>query len=229
MLSQKTALQLVLCLTIGFSAAACSDDGGETDNSTSTSTSTSASGSATSSSSAGQGGGTGGTDGQGGGTGGSDVGTGGQGGGTGGSDVGTGGQGGGTGGAGTGGEGGEGGSAPAGDPLCGAGTATFADVRPILTTTCAGCHGNAGPAAAGLDLRANAAHGELVNGNSTECTGRKLVVPGKPSESYIINKVRGSGLCGDDTRMPPPDSGNALPEASIKKINDWICAGAPQQ
>ncbi|CAN97715.1 MULTISPECIES: c-type cytochrome domain-containing protein [Sorangium] len=226
MLSQKTALQLVLCLTIGFSAAACSDDGGETDNSTSTSSSTSSS--ATSSSSAGQGGGTGGTDGQGGGTGGTD----GQGGGTGGSDVGTGGQGGGTGGAGTGGEGGEGGeggSAPAGDPLCGAGTATFADVRPILTTTCAGCHGNAGPAAAGLDLRANAAHGELVNGNSSECTGRKLVVPGKPSESYIINKVRGSGLCGDDTRMPPPDSGNALPEASIKKINDWICAGAPQQ
>ncbi|WP_441290932.1 c-type cytochrome domain-containing protein [Sorangium sp. KYC3313] len=223
MLSQKTALQLVLCLTIGFSAAACSDDGGETDTSTSSSTSSSAS---SSSSSAGQGGGTGGTDGQGGGTGGSDVGTGGQGGGAGGSDVGTGGQGGGAGGAGT---GGEGGSAPVGDPLCGAGTATFADVRMILNTTCAGCHGNNGPASAGLDLRANAAHGELVNGNSTECTGRKLVVPGKPSESYIINKVRGSGLCGDDSRMPPMTAGAALPEASIKKINDWICAGAPAQ
>ncbi|WP_438039698.1 c-type cytochrome domain-containing protein [Sorangium sp. So ce128] len=222
MLSQKTALQLVLCLTIGFSAAACSDDGGETDTSTSTSTSSSTS-SSSSSSSAGQGGGTGGTDGQGGGTGGSDVGTGGQGG-TGGADVGTGGQGGGTGGAGT---GGEGGSAPS-DPLCGADTATFADVRPILTTNCAGCHGNAGPAAAGLDLRANAAHGELVDGDSTECAGKMLVVPGKPSESYIINKVRGTGLCGDDTRMPPPASGMALPEASIKKINDWICAGAPQ-
>ncbi|WP_437526611.1 c-type cytochrome domain-containing protein [Sorangium sp. So ce726] len=227
MLSHKTALQLVLSLTVGLAAAACSDDSGETDTSTSTSSSSSGStsGSTTSSSSAGQGGGTGGTDGQGGGTGGEDVGTGGQGGGTGGSDVGTGGQGGGTGGAGT---GGEGGSAPAGDPLCGADTATFADVRTILTATCAGCHGNAGPAAAGLDLRANAAHRELVDGDSTECAGKTLVVPGKPSESYIINKVRGTGLCGDDTRMPPPASGAALPEASIKKINDWICAGAPQ-
>jgi hypothetical protein len=222
MLSQKTALQLVLCLTIGFSAAACSDDGGETDTSTSTSSSSSSSSSSSaSSSSAGQGGGTGGTDGQGGATGGGEGGSGGQGGATGGGEGGSGGQGG-QGGA------GEGGSAP-GDPLCGAGTATFADVRMILNTTCAGCHGNAGPAAAGLDLRANAAHGELVNGASSECTGRMLVVPGKPSESYIINKVRGTGLCGDDTRMPPPDKGAALPEASIKKINDWICAGAPAQ
>ncbi|WP_437974816.1 c-type cytochrome domain-containing protein [Sorangium sp. So ce295] len=220
MLSQKTALQLVLCLTIGFSAAACSDDGGETDTSTSSSSSSSSSSSA-SSSSAGQGGGTGGTDGQGGATGGGEGGSGGQGGATGGGEGGSGGQGG-QGGA------GEGGSAP-GDPLCGAGTATFADVRMILNTTCAGCHGNAGPAAAGLDLRANAAHGELVNGASSKCTGRMLVVPGKPSESYIINKVRGTGLCGDDTRMPPPDKGAALPEASIKKINDWICAGAPAQ
>ncbi|WP_437982115.1 c-type cytochrome domain-containing protein [Sorangium sp. So ce117] len=224
MLSQKTALQLVLCLTIGFSAAACSDDGDDTSTSSSSSSSSSTSSSA-SSSSAGQGGGTGGTDGQGGATGGGEGGSGGQGGATGGGEGGSGGQGGqgGSGGA------GEGGSAPPGDPLCGAGTATFADVRTILTATCAGCHGNAGPAAAGLDLRANAAHGELVNGASAECTGRMLVVPGKPSESYIINKVRGTGLCGDDTRMPPPDKGAALPEASIKKINDWICAGAPAQ
>ncbi|WP_437711827.1 c-type cytochrome domain-containing protein [Sorangium sp. So ce448] len=220
MLSQKTALQLVLCLTIGFSAAACSDDGGE-DTSTSSSSSSSSSSSA-SSSSAGQGGGEGGSGGQGGATGGGEGGSGGQGGATGGGEGGSGGQGG------SGGSG-EGGSAPAGDPLCGAGTATFADVRTILTTTCAGCHGNGGPAAAGLDLRANAAHGELVNGASSKCTGRMLVVPGKPSESYIINKVRGTGLCGDDTRMPPPDKGAALPEASIKKINDWICAGAPAQ
>ncbi|WP_437325390.1 PE-PGRS family protein [Sorangium sp. So ce381] len=221
MLSQKTALQLVLCLTIGFSAAACSDDGGETGNSTSTSSSSSTSGSTSSSS--GQGGGTGGTDGQGG-AGGADVGTGGQGGGTGGADVGTGGQGGGTGGAGT---GGEGGSATPGDPACGADTATFADVRPILQTNCAGCHGNNGPASGGLDLRANAAHDGLVEHDSATCAGRVLVVPGKPSESYIINLLNGKDLCADGKRMPPPPN-QALSAANIKKINDWICAGAPE-
>ncbi|WP_437894735.1 PE-PGRS family protein [Sorangium sp. So ce124] len=221
MLSQKTALQLVLCLTIGFSAAACSDDGGETGNSTSTSTSTST-GSSSTSSSSGQGGGTGGTDGQGG-AGGADVGTGGQGGGTGGADVGTGGQGGGTGGAGA----GEGGSATPGDPACGADTATFADVRPILQTNCAGCHGNNGPASGGLDLRANAAHDGLVEHDSATCDGRVLVVPGKPSESYIINLLHGQNLCAEGKRMPPPPN-QALSAANIKKINDWICAGAPE-
>ena len=224
MFSHKTALQLVLSLTIGLAAAACSDDDGETG----TSSTTSGASSTTSSASAGQGGGTGGTDGQGGGTGGADGqggGTGGQGGGPDGQGGGTGGQGGGTGEGGS----GEGGSAAPSDPACGTDTATFADVRAILNTNCAGCHGNgAGAPAAGLDLRANAAHGELVDGDSSKCAGRVLVVPGKPSESYLINKVRGKDLCGDDTRMPPPNSGAALPEASIKKINDWICAGAPQ-
>ncbi|WP_437588374.1 PE-PGRS family protein [Sorangium sp. So ce1000] len=220
MLSQKTVLQLALCLTIGLSAAACSDDDGETTSATSGGTSSTTS----SSSTTGQGGA--GTGGQGGaGTGGEDSSTGGQGGGTGGQGgAGTGGQGG----AGTGGQGGagEGGSTPS-DPACGADAATFAEVRTILNTNCAGaaCHGSPNAPPAGLDLRANMAHGELVDGASATCAPKVLVVPGKPSESYLINKLKGEGLCADGKRMPPTAP---LSAANIKKINDWICAGAPE-
>ncbi|WP_437277248.1 PE-PGRS family protein [Sorangium sp. So ce375] len=224
MFSHKTALQLVLSLTIGLAAAACSDDGDETG----TSSTTSGASSTTSSTSAGQGGGTGGTDGQGGGTGGTD----GQGGGTGGQGGGPDGQGGGTGGqGGASGEGGsgEGGSAAPSDPACGTDTATFAQVRTILNTSCAGatCHGSQNAPAAGLDLRANMAHGELVDGASSTCNGRVLVVPGKPSESYLINELRGKDLCATGKRMPPAPA-PALSEANIKTISDWICAGAPE-
>ncbi|KYG09888.1 PE-PGRS family protein, partial [Sorangium cellulosum] len=120
---------------------------------------------------------------------------------------------------------GEGGSTPT-DPACGADTATFADVKAILTASCAGCHGNSDHLPGELDLRATAAHGELVDGDSTTCADRVLVVPGMPSQSYLINKLRNVDLCNGGKRMPPPPN-MALSEANIKKINDWICAGAP--
>ncbi|WP_437966351.1 PE-PGRS family protein [Sorangium sp. So ce260] len=218
MLFHKTTLQLALCLTVGLSAAACSDDDGEGGGTTSTTSSSSASsgeGGATSSSSSASSG-EGGANEGGANEGGANEGGANEGGAN-------------EGGANEGGsnEGGsnEGGSTP-GDPACGADSATFADVQAILTASCAGCHGNAGPAAGGLDLRANAAHGGLVDGESTTCADRVLVVPGMPSQSYIINKLRNVDLCADGKPMPPPPA-MALSEANIKKITDWICAGAP--
>ncbi|WP_437670209.1 hypothetical protein [Sorangium sp. So ce131] len=139
--------------------------------------------------------------------------------------AGTGGAGGGTTTAGT---GGEGGGAPPGDPACGPDTAAFADVEPILTLRCANeyCHGSPDAPSAGLDLRASAAVGELVNQGSSACSGgRSLVVPFMPSSSYLLNKLKNVDLCGSgETKMPP---GTPLPEAEIKTITDWICAGAP--
>ncbi|WP_437274999.1 hypothetical protein WME90_27535 [Sorangium sp. So ce375] len=128
------------------------------------------------------------------------------------------------------GAGGEGGGASSSDPACGADTAAFADVAPILTRSCATqyCHGNAGSPAGGLDLRASGAAGKLVDRDSASCSREQaLVVPFKPSSSYLMNKLKDVSLCDpDESRMPP---GAPLPEADIKKINDWICAGAPDR
>ncbi|WP_437810820.1 PE-PGRS family protein [Sorangium sp. So ce1078] len=216
MLFHKTTLQLALCLTVGLSAAACSDDDGEGGGTTSTTTSSSSS-----SASTGEGGATSSSSSASTGEGGANEGGANEGGANeGGANEGGANEGGAN-------EGGanEGGSTP-GDPACGVDTASFADVQAILTATCAGCHGNAGPAAGGLDLRANAAHGGLVDGDSTTCADRVLVVPGMPSQSYLINKLRNVDLCADGKPMPPPPAA-ALSEANIKKITDWICAGAP--
>ncbi|WP_437766153.1 hypothetical protein WMF27_26070 [Sorangium sp. So ce281] len=195
---------------------ACSDD-------ESTGTGGGSASSTTSSGGAGEGGGgaSAGTGGEGGG--GAPAGTGGEGGG--GAPAGTGGEGGGGAPAGT---GGEGGGAPPSDPACGADTAAFADVEPILTRSCANqyCHGSAGAPSGGLDLRASAAAGKLVDQDSASCSREQaLVVPFKPSSSYVMNKLKDVGLCDPDESSMPP--GAPLSEADIKTINDWICAGAP--
>ncbi|WP_437621046.1 hypothetical protein [Sorangium sp. So ce1151] len=216
-------------MTIGLSAMACSADeikdyiednmgegGGDA------ASTTAGTGGGTTSASTGEGGGTtAASTGEGGGT--TSASTG-EGGGT--TSAGTGGAGGGTTTAGTGGSGS--GGAPPVDPACGPDTATFADVRPILEG-CANpyCHGSPTAPAAGLDLREAAAVGALVGQNARSCSSSSehaLVVPGSPSSSYLMNKLNGTGLCDpDESRMPP---GAALPADDIKKINDWICAGA---
>ncbi|MGK3985078.1 hypothetical protein WME99_18665 [Sorangium sp. So ce136] len=135
------------------------------------------------------------------------------------------GEGGGTTTAGTGGSGS--GGAPPVDPACGPDTATFADVRPVLEG-CANqyCHGSPTAPSAGLDLRAAAAVGSLVGQDARSCSSEHaLVVPFMPSSSYLMNKLNDTGLCDPDESSMPP--GAALPAADIKKINDWICAGAP--
>ncbi|WP_437578983.1 cellulose binding domain-containing protein [Sorangium sp. So ce887] len=182
----------------------------------------------------GEGGGTttAGTGGEGGGT--TTAGTGGEGGGT--TTAGTGGEGGGTTTAGAGGEGGGtttttgtgAGGAPPLDPNCGPDSATFADVAPILERSCSNqfCHGSPTSPSAGLDLRTMVAVGSLVDQDAASCSREQaLVVPFMPSSSYLMNKLKDVGLCDpDESKMPP---GSSLPDAEIKTINDWICAGAP--
>ncbi|WP_437476158.1 hypothetical protein WME75_25805 [Sorangium sp. So ce1014] len=145
--------------------------------------------------------------------------------------VGAGGEGGGSTTAGTGGAGGGSttagtGGAPPMDPACGPDTATFADVVPILERSCSTCHGNPAFLAGGLDLRPSEAIGAMVHQDAGSCSREQaLVVPFMPSSSYLMNKLKETGLCDpDESKMPP---GASLPEAELKTINDWICAGAP--
>lgn len=117
---------------------------------------------------------------------------------------------------------------------CAAGaTATMADVQAIFSKSCGSagnCHNKANPSA-GLSLMPGNSHGSLVNVDTNSCgDGRKRVLPGEPSESYIIDKVMNKQLCklgnGMNSQKMPP--GSTLPMADIETIANWICAGAPQ-
>jgi outer membrane lipoprotein-sorting protein len=79
---------------------------------------------------------------------------------------------------------------------------TYASIKSILDTNCAGCHMGPG-AKKGVDL-------------STYAGVRKHVTPGNPSGSRIMREInRGS--------MPP---GGRLPKAQIDALSKWIADGA---
>lgn len=102
-------------------------------------------------------------------------------------------------------------------------TPTFAaNVQPLLTNSCAGCHQGAG-AANGLDLSAGKAYAAMVGVNSKDCPTTKQVMAGQANNSYVMMKINGSGTCFVGGRMPP---GGALPAAQVSTISGWINAGA---
>lgn len=74
-------------------------------------------------------------------------------------------------------------------------------------------------------MSAGNAYPNLVDKPTTQCNGSRMrVVPGKPDESYVIDKIMGVDLCGTSGRMPPMGS---LSDTDMKLISNWICAGAP--
>jgi len=85
------------------------------------------------------------------------------------------------------------------------------DVAPILTARCLNCHGANNPKA---NLRMNTFAG-IVEG-----CGGALVVPGKPADSLLIQRI----TAGGEERMPQNSS--PLSNADVKKISDWIASGA---
>jgi hypothetical protein len=100
------------------------------------------------------------------------------------------------------------------------------DVEPIFYDSCAfnECHSNASPKA-GLDLSRGKARADLINKEAAGCTdGRKLVEPGNPDKSYLIDKLKGMNICFGE---PMPYGDPPLSAAKMKTITDWILAGAP--
>lgn len=92
------------------------------------------------------------------------------------------------------------------------------DVVPIFGKNCSGevCHSGAWGGAG--------AHRTLVDVTARECCdGRKLVRPGDPKDSYVIQKLRGTDLCNGG-KMP---LGRTIDERDVATIEDWICEGAP--
>jgi hypothetical protein len=127
--------------------------------------------------------------------------------------------------------------------ICKPATPSFAtDIQPMLTATCTsftGCHAgkdvenSTNGTGGGLNLDANVAYGELVNGPST--TGGKLpeVTPGVIAKSFLAKKLLGIGLKPPAINITMPQSCGVEPtipcltDAEIYRILAWIQAGAP--
>ena len=94
----------------------------------------------------------------------------------------------------------------------------------IFTPSCAfsGCHDTAS-ASAGLDLSAGQAYGALVDVPSSQIFLRLRVEPGRPDDSYLVQKIRGASSINGG-RMPlgaPPLSAD-----EIAGIVEWVENGA---
>jgi hypothetical protein len=81
------------------------------------------------------------------------------------------------------------------------------------------CHGGNRPSA-GLDLSsASTAEAQLVNVASQQCAAKMLVLPGDSSQSYLVNKLTGVGMCSGSQM---PKGGSALTAAQIDTVRAWI-------
>lgn len=96
------------------------------------------------------------------------------------------------------------------------------EIQPILDHSCAygGCHGGSVPAA-GLDLSAGVARENLLQA-SLQNPAQQLVEPGNPTNSYLMTKLLGNGVSGEQM----PKGGQALDDTSIGMIRQWIAEGA---
>jgi hypothetical protein len=111
------------------------------------------------------------------------------------------------------------------------------DVAPFLNKSCAAavrCHGDKPTHSVNLDLRPNAAYQELVNHATSGRPGALRVVPGDPSKSFLVDKLKGR-LAPDEGKAMPidVDTGVPLPKDAAQEafvdnvLVPWIAGGAP--
>jgi len=131
-----------------------------------------------------------------------------------------------------------GGSAPGtGGGSTGA-TASFADVKAIITKSCFGngCHGQEGnPLQMGME---SSLYTTLTTHVTKNCG--MLVNKASPADSALVKILQKScgtapnitdrmplGMCADGET--PEESAGCVPTADVAKIQAWIASGAPQQ
>lgn len=111
-----------------------------------------------------------------------------------------------------------------------AGTPTLSSLQSdVFALSCAtsGCHDNRATPAASLDMTNTArSYAGLVNRFSTQVSTLKIVNPGNPSNSYLVNKLVGTHIAvgGSGSRMPQYAS--ALSSSDLDRILNWITDGA---
>lgn len=91
-------------------------------------------------------------------------------------------------------------------------------IQPILTFSCVACHNGIATNTGGLDLQPGKSLQFLINRESTQAPGIKLVDPGSPEHSYLMEKIN-SKVPQSGTNMRPGDPMNLEQRALIR---DWI-------
>ncbi len=95
----------------------------------------------------------------------------------------------------------------------------------IFTPKCSGCHNGVGTVPPGaLNLTAGGSYKALVNVATGEQPTLKYVVPGDPTNSYLMQKLLGTPSISG-VRMP--EGGPYLDAATTAMVAAWITAGAP--
>jgi hypothetical protein len=92
------------------------------------------------------------------------------------------------------------------------------DIRPILSQKCFRCHGPDADSRK-ADRRLDTRDGYLADND-----GIRAVVPGKPGESELYQRITTDDK---DDRMPPRKSNLSLSNREIELLKQWIEAGAP--
>ena len=67
----------------------------------------------------------------------------------------------------------------------------------------------------------------LASTSSAQFAGKKLVVPGAPETSFLMDKIE--GRLGPGEGVPMPFGRSALRAAQVEAIRKWILAGAPRE
>jgi hypothetical protein len=123
------------------------------------------------------------------------------------------------------------------------------DIQPILTISCSlssSCHqtGSSHPPHLGpslfqldggkpTDAMLQTMLDELKK-PSAQVAGRTILVPNKPEDSYLMNKIDGNSACSGFTCMGPDKCGERMPQGTeplepprVELIRAWIKKGAP--
>ncbi len=121
-------------------------------------------------------------------------------------------------------------TAPQPDPDCALTPSLSALASGYFATGCAfpGCHGSS--PAGGLDLRPDGLHARLVGVSAFDSDaarrGKKLVVPGDPAASFLLQKVDGTHGVDEGDLMPLGADGPVSPGCRVFMLRAWIAAGA---
>jgi hypothetical protein len=103
-------------------------------------------------------------------------------------------------------------------------TADFQSIQDqVLTPFCTACHAGA-TAPRGLRLDAGNSYALLVGVASGQVPAVLRVAPGRPDDSYLIQKLEGRAAVG--ARMPL--GGPYLDAQTLSVIRQWIARGAPR-
>jgi sugar lactone lactonase YvrE/mono/diheme cytochrome c family protein len=109
-------------------------------------------------------------------------------------------------------------------------TVTLAQIQQeVFTPYCASCHvdGGLGPMPLTDVATSYAALVNKVPANGyAKRAGKKLVVPGDVSKSFLLHKLTGEMEYGEGDRMP--QGSNQLSAAQVQLVRRWIEIGAPQ-